>query len=177
LNHVQKSRKWGRSSVGLPGFYYKPLKNKVFVMSIDVPKVEQATSGLDEAKRKTLTRLVTGTAFVAPVVASFAMDGLTISKAVAQANGTGSGLGGIVKSDRRLKSDVSRVGSLSSGLNLYRFRYLGEATDYVGVMAQEVLAVAPEAVTTGADGFLRVDYHALGTRMMTYADWKNSQAA
>src|SRR5450432_278226 len=102
-------------------------------MSIDVPKVEQATSGLDEEKRKTLTRLVTGTAFVAPVVASFAMDGLTISKAVAQANGTGSGLGGLIKSDRRLKSDVSRVGSLSSGLNLYRFRYLGEATDYVGV--------------------------------------------
>lgn len=54
--------------------------------------IEQAVTGLDEGKRKTLTRLVTGTAFVAPVVASFAMDALTISKAVAAANGTGSGV-------------------------------------------------------------------------------------
>ena len=42
------------------------------------------------AKRQTLSRLITGTAFVAPIVASFAMDGLTISKAQAQpANGSG----------------------------------------------------------------------------------------
>ena len=54
--------------------------------------VAQAVAGLDESKRKTLSRLVTGTAFVAPVVASFAIDGLTISKAVAAANGTGSGV-------------------------------------------------------------------------------------
>ena len=138
-------------------------------------KIDQATSGLDEGKRATLTRLVTGTAFVAPIVASFAMDGLTISKALAVSNGTGSGLTKI--SDRRLKSNISQVGSLPSGLNLYRFRYTGETTDYVGVMAQEVLEVAPEAVVTGADGFLLVDYDALGTRMMTYADWENSRAA
>jgi hypothetical protein len=60
-------------------------------MAGDIPKINQATDGLDENKRATLTRLVTGSAFVAPVVASFAMDGLTISKALAQANGTGSG--------------------------------------------------------------------------------------
>ena len=138
------------------------------------PKIDQAVDGLDENKRKTLTRLVTGSAFVAPVVASFAMDGLSISKAVAQANGTGSN---VTKSDRRLKSNISQVGSLPSGLNLYRFRYSGGKTDYVGVMAQEVLEVAPEAVVTGADGFMLVDYAALGTRMMTYADWESSRAA
>jgi len=155
----------------------KPLNNKVFEMSDQAPKIEQATSGLDENKRKTLTRLVTGTAFVAPIVASFAMDGLTISKAVAiQANGTGSVFIG-TKSDRRLKSDVAQVGSLPSGLNLYRFRYLDEATEYVGVMAQEVMAAAPEAVRLGTDGFLEVDYRALGTQMMTYSDWKMSHAA
>lgn len=54
--------------------------------------IARAVAGLDAAKRSTLTRLVSGTAFVAPVVASFAIDGLTISKAVAAANGTGSGL-------------------------------------------------------------------------------------
>ncbi|THD66226.1 MAG: tail fiber domain-containing protein [Bradyrhizobium sp.] len=138
------------------------------------PKIDQAIDGLDENKRKTLTRLVTGSAFVAPVVASFAMDGLSISKAVAQANGTGSAL---PPSDRRLKTDISRVGSLPSGLNLYRFRYVGHTVDYVGVMAQEAMEVAPQAVVTGAHGFLLVDYAALGTRMMTYADWESSRAA
>ena len=53
-------------------------------------KIDAALAGVDEAKRATLTRLLTGTAFVAPIVASFAMDGLTISKAQAAiANGSG----------------------------------------------------------------------------------------
>jgi hypothetical protein len=53
-------------------------------------KIDAALAGVDEAKRATLTRLLTGTAFVAPIVASFAMDGLTISKAQAGvANGSG----------------------------------------------------------------------------------------
>ena len=144
-------------------------------MSDERPKIDQATTGLDEKKRATLSRLVTGTAFVAPVVASFAMDGLTISKAVALANGTGSGI--TKTSDRRLKSNIAQVGSLPSGLNLYRFRYIGETTEFVGVMAQEVLEIAPQAVVTGTDGFLMVDYDALGTRMMTYSDWASRRAA
>lgn len=69
--------------------FCKPLKLKVFAMSGE-PKIEQATSGLDEAKRKTLSRLAKGTAFVAPVVASFAMDSMTVSKAIIVGNGTGS---------------------------------------------------------------------------------------
>jgi hypothetical protein len=56
----------------------------------DSKKIEQVLAGVDEAKRATLTRLLTGTAFVAPIVASFAIDGLTISKAQAAiANGSG----------------------------------------------------------------------------------------
>ncbi|MBR0963343.1 hypothetical protein JQ554_04440 [Bradyrhizobium diazoefficiens] len=54
--------------------------------------IENSVAGLDDSKRKTLSRLLTGTAFVAPIVASFAMDGLSISKAVAAVNGTGSGI-------------------------------------------------------------------------------------
>ena len=53
-------------------------------------KIDEALAGVDDAKRATLTRLLTGTAFVAPIVASFAIDGLTISKAQAiPANGSG----------------------------------------------------------------------------------------
>jgi hypothetical protein len=49
-------------------------------------KIEDALSGVDEGRRATLRRLITGTVFVAPIVASFAMDGLAISKAEAQAS-------------------------------------------------------------------------------------------
>jgi hypothetical protein len=42
---------------------------------------------------------------------------------------------------------------------------------YVGVMAQEVAAIAPAAVIQGADGYLRVDYDRLGLRLVTWDEW------
>ena len=74
-------------------------------------------------------------------------------------------------SDVRLKQDVGSVGSLADGSPLYSFRYLWDDTEYVGVMAQDVLKVRPDAVSEGEDGFYRVDYAMLGTRMMTRAEW------
>jgi hypothetical protein len=44
--------------------------------------------GLDQGKRETLTRLVSGSAFVVPVVASFAMQGFAIRPAEAQSSNT-----------------------------------------------------------------------------------------
>jgi len=135
----------------------------------DNKKIDDALAGIDAGKRQTLSRLITGTAFVAPVVASFAMDGLTISKAQAQpANGSGA----LILSDRRLKTGVARVATLSSGLGLYRYRYIWSDIEYVGVMAQEVRDVTPEAVVAGTDGFLRVDYQMLGLEMPTYQAWR-----
>ena len=64
-----------------------------------------------------------------------------------------------------------RLGSLANGLPLYRFRYLWSDCAYVGVMAQDVLEVMPEAVVVGEDGFMRVRYDLLGTRMMTWEEW------
>ena len=40
-----------------------------------------ALDGIEENRRKTLSRLVKGSAFVAPVVASFAMQGISIHPA------------------------------------------------------------------------------------------------
>jgi Chaperone of endosialidase len=74
-------------------------------------------------------------------------------------------------SDIRLKRDITQVGELDSGIGLYRYQYLWSDTTYVGVMAQEVAAVKPEAVLRGADGYLRVDYGRLGLRMQTWDEW------
>ena len=44
---------------------------------------------------------------------------------------------------------------LSTGLELYRFRYKGsDRTDYVGVMAQEVQEIEPNAVWSDHNGYL-----------------------
>ena len=61
-------------------------------------------------------------------------------------------------SDRRLKRDVQRVGTAPRlRLPLYRFRYLWDDAVHVGVMAQDVLRVRPQAVGRIGD-FYAVDY-------------------
>ena len=61
--------------------------------------------------------------------------------------------------------------NLDNGIGFYRFAYNGSDQVYVGVMAQEVEAVRPDAVMRGDDGYLRVFYGRLGLRMQTYDDW------
>lgn len=78
---------------------------------------------------------------------------------------------GATTSDIRLKRDVARVGTLDSGLPLYRYKYLWSDQVFVGVMAQEVADVAPDAVVKGDDGYLRVDYARLGTSMKSWEQW------
>jgi hypothetical protein len=72
-----------------------------------------------------------------------------------------------------LVSDV-RLGRLDNGLARYGFRYLSNRDLYVGVIAQEVLSVVPKAVIVGEDGYMRVDYAQLGTRIMTWAEWQRN---
>jgi hypothetical protein len=78
------------------------------------------------------------------------------------------------RSDIRLKHDITLLGHLDNGLGFYRFAYNGEEKRYVGVMAQEVRLVKPEAVVRGRDGYLRVLYHKLGLRFQTYEQWISS---
>src|SRR5690349_13899197 len=57
---------------------------------------------------------------------------------------TGGGRGGGGRrSDMLLKHDVALLGWLGNGLGFYRFSYNGSDRAYVGVMAQEVQAIAP----------------------------------
>jgi hypothetical protein len=73
-----------------------------------------------------------------------------------------------------LKRDLGEVDRLDNGLRLYRYRYVWSDEAYVGVVAQEVERIAPDAVVRGSDGFLRVDYGRLGLRLMTFDDWIQS---
>jgi outer membrane immunogenic protein len=78
----------------------------------------------------------------------------------------------LVVSDARLKRDITLVGRLDDGLGLYSYRYLGSDTVYVGVMAQEVALLRPDAVVRGSlDDYLRVDYSRLGLTLMTLPEW------
>ena len=72
-------------------------------------------------------------------------------------NSIGTQLGGWL-SDRRAKRDIKRIGTLDNGLPVYKFRYLGSDLVNIGLMADDVEKVVPEAVSMGADGFKRVDY-------------------
>lgn len=85
--------------------------------------------------------------------------------------GGGGGRGGGRRSDIALKHDVVLLGHLANGLGYYRFSYVGSHKAYVGVVAQEVESVKPEAVTRGSDGYLRVYYDKLGLKFRTYSDW------
>ncbi len=79
--------------------------------------------------------------------------------------------GGGRRSDIALKHDVVLLGHLANGLGYYRFSYLGSSKQYVGVIAQEVRDMVPEAVTRGGDGYLRVYYEKLGLKLRLHNDW------
>ena len=86
------------------------------------------------------------------------------------------GGGGGRRSDIALKHDIVLLGHLANGLGYYRFSYLGSHKAYVGVIAQEVEGVMPEAVTRGSDGYLRVYYEKLGLKFRSYRDWLAGEA-
>lgn len=66
---------------------------------------------------------------------------------------------GTMLSDRRLKSDIVKIGEHKAGIGIYSYTIGGRKQ--IGVMADEVERVLPSAVIVGADGFKRVDYSQL----------------
>ncbi len=81
-----------------------------------------------------------------------------------QAIGVASSLFGLF-SDRRLKDDIKRVGKLDNGLRVYSYRYKDDPEEMrrIGLMADEVEDVHPEAVATVPFG------HLAGMKMVDYA--------
>lgn len=106
----------------------------------------------------------------------FSQGGTSISKeeelgfadilgGIGGALGTFSDLGGLAGigslfSDRRLKRNIRRVGTHPCGVPLYEFEYIWGGARRIGVIADEVLRVNPDAVGERA-GYLTVNYAAL----------------
>lgn len=68
---------------------------------------------------------------------------------------------GVAKySDRRLKSNIERIGTHKLGIGLYEYDIFGERQQ--GVMADEVEKVMPEAVLIHPSGYKMVNYGLLG---------------
>lgn len=61
-------------------------------------------------------------------------------------------------SDIRLKTDITRVGMLDNGLPVYAYRYKAGGPMQIGVMAQDVAEVRPEAIVPNDSGYMMVDY-------------------
>jgi hypothetical protein len=85
----------------------------------------------------------------------------------------GGGRGGR-RSDITVKHDIVLLGHLSNGLGYYRFSYNGSDRAYVGVIAQEVQQVMPQAVVRDRDGYLRVYYDKIGVKFQSYEHWLSS---
>lgn len=73
-----------------------------------------------------------------------------------QSGGTTTTTGGSY-SDRRLKENIRKVGETFDGQPIYSFRYKGEHKTQLGLIAQEVEKMHPDAVGE-RDGYLTVDY-------------------
>jgi hypothetical protein len=135
-------------------------------MSVDSPRSStdqfadlpaDQSEATNVSRRKALGRLGT---YMAP-----AMLALLLSEKAAVASTSGE------TSDIGLKRDIIPLGRLPNGLGVYSYRYLWSDTAYVGVMAQEVESIAPDAVVRAPDGYLRVNYARLGLRLQTWDEW------
>ena len=63
-------------------------------------------------------------------------------------------------SDRRLKSNIVRIGTHPLGIGIYEYDIFGKRD--VGVMAQELIEVMPDAVVTMPNGYMAVRYDMIG---------------
>jgi len=65
--------------------------------------------------------------------------------------------GGVGYSDIRLKTNIHRISTRPDGLGVYEFEYIWGGGKHIGLMAQEVLGIYPDAVRS-VGGYYTVDY-------------------
>ncbi|MCE7982691.1 MAG: tail fiber domain-containing protein [Caldilinea sp. CFX5] len=112
-------------------------------------------------------------AYTTPVLTTYGTVGeLTMATSGSNTDGLGGNTIVIGPSDPRVKENIVRIGQHSLGIGLYLFDYKPELREQwgrgrqFGVMADEVEAVLPEAVSTHVDGYKVVNYRLLGINRM-----------
>ncbi|WP_245498032.1 tail fiber domain-containing protein [Rhizobium leguminosarum] len=70
-------------------------------------------------------------------------------------------------SDRRLKTQIRRIGASPSGIPVYAFRYVWGGPLFIGTMAQDLLLIRPDAVIRTASGYYMVNYADLDIDMVS----------
>lgn len=116
------------------------------------PALRQAAFGYGMTPMQTMQQLLTGSSQSGGTSSGFQFD----SQIGQMANALGKGS----MSDRRLKSNIVRIGTHRLGIGWYEYDIQDRHEE--GVMAQELLDVMPEAVHMHEDGYYRVDYNLIG---------------
>ena len=68
-------------------------------------------------------------------------------------------------SDIRLKEKIQRTGVSPSGIPIYEFNYIGDTNRYSGAMAQDLLEMNIDAVSTDVSGYYKVNYNNIDVDM------------
>ena len=79
------------------------------------------------------------------------------------------GLFAPIGSDKKLKENITYVGSSKQGHNIWEFNYVGDSKRWRGAMAQEVAKINPQAVSIVEDAggrYLAVDYSKIDVNMV-----------
>jgi len=64
-------------------------------------------------------------------------------------------------SSKKIKDNIVKIGKSILGYNIYKFNYKGQAQRYIGVIAEEIQQLKPEAVRMLPNGYLGVNYNLL----------------
>jgi hypothetical protein len=108
--------------------------------------------------------------YATPTLVKYGQVSSLTQASTSGSNEGSAGSGVMMPSERALKQDIVRIGSHPLGFGLYLFRYKPAFQEayghhrHLGVMADEVAAVAPLAIKAGPTGHAVVDYGMLGIR-------------
>ena len=81
------------------------------------------------------------------------MDALSIGTSIAQIATPFA-----IASSKKVKDNIVKIGESIQGHNIYKFSYKGSPRRYVGVIAEEIQQIKPEAVVTMPSGIMGVNY-------------------
>lgn len=115
------------------------------------PKLQQLSVGYGTTPMNILQNLIGGSGTSSSTSGGFGFDISELLKAAGA---------GAAASDRRLKSNIIKLGTHPLGIGWYEYDIEGRREQ--GVMAQELLEVMPEAVTIMDNGYYGVYYDMIG---------------